>query len=100
MAVPPRLQEVFEGRAKLLRWRAKLQRLADELNRFAGESFARDIDVFEERRQLAAVAQRVSLAAPYMLCDCDVHDHLCEKCNGARWTNAKRHLEVTGQLPW
>lgn len=99
MAVPSRLQKVFQGRAELLRWRAKLQVLADELSQFEGESFARDVDVLEERRQLILVVQRVSLAAPYMLCDCDVHDHFCKKCNGSRWTSAKRQLEATGQLP-
>ena len=99
MAVPSRLQEVFEGRAQLMRWRAKLQDLARELNQFAGQAFARDIDIDGERRNLAAMAQRVSLAAPYMSCDCDVHDHFCKECDGSRWTSAKRHLELTGQLP-
>jgi hypothetical protein len=90
--VPRRLESIFAGRAKLLKWADQLDRLRQELARMSQEPYCRDVDLRGVYDLLETARVKVLHGSPHVPCNCPNQFTDCPYCAGSHWTSITRCL--------
>lgn len=92
--VPPRLEDVFNGRKVLAGMCNKLEMLQRQLNSMANLECCAQLEMPELLDLFRRLRSGISQRAPFTLCDCKPNDD-CEKCEGRKWISATQYPEVS-----